>query len=293
MDESLLYRIHSRTSKLPPCTFDVTFLKELYRILSELTAEAAQLEAASIRYPELPDIDIEKTRQIIIIAYKLDINVSAESGHSVASSTTIFDNTTLLAEAKKIAFGNENLFKIAMGREPKYTLALKLDLAKPDLFNLSIHSSEPTQNTSQILLFGYTDTWVNGAYEKIMKAFRGHQARFRIIHKRNVFDLLLWLGFFPLTYWNIYKIDKQLTSIIQSSAAFQASLYIFILFVIIFLSRVLFNYTRWVFPYMELDLPSVRSTALPHRLFIGGLFTFIIFSLLYDLILKIFHILVY
>ncbi len=282
------YKSSQRFAKIPSCTFDVAYLKKLFEILNDINREAAQLEISKLnKTPGQSDSDFEKLKELAISLYKINIEIFGSKGEYIISeSPEVFGEAHLPDYVTKVIFDNSVRFKMAVKSDPQFRVRVCLDFSKPPIFDFLSSPSYPTPNDSSIQVLGLNQTWVEGAYEKVMSSLKERKTSRQWLHQKNIYDLLVWFLFLPISFLNIYKIEKMFfTHISNLSTVFLVALYVYIFFTFLFIFRMFFNYSRWVFSYLELTT-SLKKGAAIHRTFYAGLFLAIVYSMLSNVVLN-------
>ena len=146
--------------------------------------------------------------------------------------------------------------------------------------------SYATPVNSTLEIFGENETWVSGVHKKVIESIKERGNVHGWLHVNNIYDLFLWFFIIPLDFRLLYFINHSLPEHFSKMSVFLKSaiyLYFFILTLNVF--RIIFNYARWVFPYVEL-IPSIKKGAIVHRYVLGAIVVAIISAVIYDLIIK-------
>lgn len=153
--------------------------------------------------------------------------------------------------------------------------------------DINSNPSQATRNNSKIQIRGENETWVEGAYSRICKFLQQRKTGRSWFHKNYIYDLFLWFISIPIAFWNMYKIETSLHPFFsQISSVLTICFYLYIFIFIIILSRFLFAYLRWLFPYIELRRQRKRRNQI-HKTFVGAIIICIIGGLMLELIINI------
>ena len=92
------------------------------------------------------------------------------------------------------------------------------------------------------------------------------------------YDALLYLLIFPLIFRTVYKLGSFL-NLSNLPNVLGVMFYIYIFIVLLLGFRILFNYTKWIFPIIELK----NGSSAIHRGILYGIILGIIASAIYDI----------
>ena len=281
----VLYQLNQRYSKIPSCSLRLDDFKKLFNSLCEINEEAAQLSVAELKkVPNQSDEDFEKLKAYATSLYKVEVQIIDSKGEYIVSdSESIFDESKLPDFINRIIIGNVTYHKIKTGREPLFMVVAQFDFINPPIFDFIDSPSLATTNNSFVQISGIKETWVSGAYDKLMSLLKTRGTKRAWLHGKNIYDLFLWFVFIPLIFWNLYKYEPYVSKIlINKSPVLTVAIYLYFFIVALYLFRILFNYFRWVFPYMEL-VTSIKKGATAHRVRFFAIISAIALSLLYDI----------
>jgi len=267
------YKSKQRFSKLPSCTFDIKYLKKLFEILNDINKEAAEIELNDLnkRYQQSTDEvskeDFEKLQKDVSESYRIHIQIFGTKGEFITSdSSSIFEEEYLPDFITSIKFDNSFFYKSVFNRKPQSLINVDLDFSKPPLIDFVTSPSYPTPNNSIIQFLGENETWVEGSHEKVISSLKERKNRRLWLHRKNVYDLFLWLLVLPLSLWNLRKFDLLASEYLSKySVVLIVGVYIYIFVVILNIFRFAFNYLRWLFPYLELKT-SLKSRVIYNRI---------------------------
>lgn len=290
IQQDLTYKSNQISAPLPSCAIDITYLKKLYRILNEITQKAADTEISKLKKnPGQSDEEFEKLKETARNLYKLSIQVFGTKGEYIFSeSPDIFDETKLPDHIARIIFDNSLKFNFTLKKDPSNKIRVEFDFQKTKIFDLITNPSKATHNTSNIYVFGEDEIWVSGAYKNVIQSLQERANKRNWLHKTNIYDLFLWFIIIPLCFFTIYKFERLFSLKTRSiSTVFVVTLYLYFFLITLNIFRMIFNYTRWVFPKMEI-VTSLKKGAIVHRVILGMLFLAILSSFIYDLLKLIF-----
>jgi len=148
---------------------------------------------------------------------------------------------------------------------PNNSFTLTVDLARPPVLEMN-----PQQNGSVAIIFGLDTTWTNALHDELAAFFRQRRTRRGWLHSPRSYDALVILVGFPLSFEIVYRLDRLIRTKATIPEALSVALYVYIVLVVLFLFRTLFNYARWAFPKLEVDAPRQHIGA-AHRVAISTL----------------------
>lgn len=281
-----IYKSETRASSIPPCNLDISYLKKLFRILYDANEEAKEYAVKEIKRENSPsDEKYAEFKDLVQSAYKLMISVSGANGEFFASyDDTIFDEINLPDRITHVVFGNLTYFKSQLNMEPAYKIEVTLDFSKPSIFDLSIKPSDQTPNISYTNITGLNPTWVKGTYENIISSLRDRKREIDWLHQKNIYDLFVWLGIIPLTFYYLHKFNSTISSLFDGmTQVLLVGIYLYSFIMILLVFMTFFKYARWLFPYLEIRSNIVKG-AIVHRFVFFSIFLGVLSSIAYDLI---------
>lgn len=287
-----IIKSNRKITRIPSSILDLNFFKKLYAHLLEINSEGAQHEINNYKRPEgQTDEDFEKSKKETKDLYKVIITISGSKGEFILSqSDSIFDDKKLPYQITNIQLNNAALFNFHYNINPQNMFTLNFYFKKPKIFDFSNRPSNATLNDSKVDISGQSETWVNGAYEKILSLIRERSTKRNWIHARNIYDIFLLFIFIPLIFLNLYRIEKSFANFFtELSPVLTVGVYVFLFFIFLWIFLVLFNYLRWLFPYIEFR-STLKRGSIVHRVFFGGIILSLAYTYIKDLLVKLFSI---
>lgn len=282
-----VHKLNTRFSKIDSCSLELKDFKSFYGLLEDKVKEALDFELNESQFiKQLPEEQKEEIREKIKNSFKLSVHVFGIKGeYLIGDEISIFDDETFPNRINLIIFDSFYYFKQATNQEPMNKLIIQFDFKKQKIFDFSNPITQPVINESSITVSGLNDTWVSGVYAKILSFLEDKKKKYNWLHKKHIYDLFLYLLFYPITFWCIYRVSGFLQGNINIVFLIAICLYIFIL--LLYFLRILFNYTRWIFPLLEFT-PKSGTNMLRHRATLSVILFGIISSLIVDIIKSIF-----
>lgn len=245
----------TRTNPVPPCRISRADLLSLFDGLSAKATELGESEVRQlVQRAEWNDDQFEEIKSGLRDAHKLSISVTTKSGETYFSNTReIFENLSREWDVQSIYIDNFSRYQALVKSEPRSKFHILFDFTNPSPFDFGTPVSDPTPNNSNYKISGSEDTWVRGVFDQLNTMFDAKKTHRSWIHARHSYDLLLWLAVVPVALYMIQKYTPIYENIFPNSSSIMnifAGVYALILSMISF--RVLFQYTRWVYPKVEL-----------------------------------------
>ena len=197
--------------------------------------------------------------------------------------TDPFDSPNIPEPIASIFISNDAAFQTVTGRRPANSFALTLDFSTPALIDDSSPVSSPTPNFSQLTIEGDRDSWVASIQEAVVGVLGRKSNRRGFIHAPFVYDIGLVLIGLPAALYTCWR----LAGIVENnlgvySPFFSVTAYIYVVILTLYIYRILFGYTRWSFPTVELT--DGESQAKTHRRFWIAIVIGLVVSAVYDLV---------
>lgn len=253
LDKQIL-RVDSRSKKLQSSKIDISDLKKLAREIIELNNVVSKNSIEKLdRNAFKSGEDYDKYKQSIEENYKISIFISGSRGEALlGQDETIFDKENIPDIITFVNINNSTSFENAFGRKPDNFLSIDFDFGKPKIFDYTVNPSRETINESKIEIYGANRTWAQGAFERILNILHDRQTKRAWFHKNNIYDFIIWFFIVPLIFVNFALFESSMGIRIQdTSIIIKVSFYVYAFFIQLFLFRLLFNYARWLWPYLE------------------------------------------
>ena len=141
-----------------------------------------------------------------------------------------------------------------------------LDFSKPKLLDSERIVSSPTPNLSNLKIEADNELWVAGVSEAVFGVLANKKTQYGLLHRAFSYDfgmLILGLPFGLYMAWKLSGFVQSKLGIIHD--VLSATAYIYIVVAALWLYRLLFGYTKWAFPTVELKENSSASGK--HRVF--------------------------
>ncbi len=275
-------------TKISSLSLDKEDLLRFCNILQERANSAADIEVGLFQKNQQTDDEFEKNKKTLRDSFQLKITVTGKNGEELwGSIDDVFNSTNFPEEVKSLYINSESTLRIVHNYYPHNSFTIFLDFTKPRMFDLSFLPGNRTPNESNIEVKGYDATWVNGVFSELKKFIEDRSSRFSFVHGQSVYDILLWLLGFPLSFWVCFRLSSIIEKIFENKSVFaESATYVYAFVATLFVFRVLFHYLRWICPLIEYR--SKKNKMIAHRVLFTALSIAWIGQFLYDLIKSIF-----
>ncbi len=281
-----IYKNTLRTIAIQPGVVTKDILKNLMPLVNEINEPAKALELENlevIRAADDPTITMDDVNE----AMPIRIWVNGEEGELLLTSTPEALEDHLLPKfISRVKIENSSYYRnIRKNIDPVNRFEIVLDFSISSIFDFLSTPTARTSNESSISILGQNDNWVAGTYEKLNSVFKNKKSYRSFIHKGNVYDFLLWFVFVPIFMLYYFpNIDLRVRNIefLNGSEAYFMVLYLCLFVIGLYIFRTLFNFSRWLFPYLELEGQKAGERILLKSAF-GFIMLSIIGPLVYDL----------
>jgi len=237
--------------------FDVKLMKSLFAELETASKTAAKLQSAKfVKQDGQTAKQFREMKQYAEDLCRLKVFITSNEGDQFWSyDSSIFDDPRIPSSIKLIVFDSSPDHMVKLNQRPNNWIRLELDLAKPVLLDFTISPSAPTMNGSNFLIVSDDGSWSKATHTGLQRILAQARTGLGFLHGRNVYDFYFLALGFPLCFLLLLRINAVVDSFLARlpNTFFSYSVLIFIFILLSNLFRLFFNYTRWVFPYIQLD----------------------------------------
>ena len=250
-------------------TLEIFDVRKIFERLSKHVEDQANREIGALKKPD--DMGEPEWEQLITgqreRAFRITVTIRGTGGSELyGDDVQVFSSPNLPDRIELIYMTNITAYQGVANREPINSFSLKLDFSKPSLIDASNVIMGPTPNNSQLLINGDNEAWVaaiDGAVNGVLNDRKNKQ---KFIHRGHIYDLGLIVIGIPFALY----VEYQLLMFIRERFGelhdiFIAAVFIYVFFACLWVYRMLFSYTKWAFP--SLEMISVSDTAPKHRKF--------------------------
>lgn len=239
------------------------------RILSGLSAHTSETkEDFSARYNSVHD------------AFVTSISVTGTNNEMVHGNSEAFlDSPNIPEQLRSVLISTTSVPQAVLHFTPLCSVVLFLDFSRSPLLDFSNLPTLPTPNESNVTIAADNESWFTSTNAKLKEFLSERRTGTNWLHRAATYDVLVGILGVPLAIWLDYRVGvviekKELPSIISSAV------FVYIFFAALAVFRLLFSYSRWVFPKVELD--SERSSPFRHRAVWATIILAIVGAVLYD-----------
>lgn len=257
-------------------------VKKIYRRLSQCVDLQGQRAVTLLqRRPEQTDPEFERLKQEFRQqGFKVTVTIKGADGESLfGENVDVFDSPLLPETVASVYMTNTTAHQAAFGSLPLDQFELLLDFSKPALMDSNPVSS-PTPNSSGIVAQGRSATWVSSILDAVLGVTKGKENGHGPLHRAFIYDLGVWVFALPYSIYLCWRLSAYVSKYFGVNAFLQAAVYAYIIVIVLWCYRILFGYSKWAFPLMELRRGHYKATG--HRAFWGV----IVVGLLVELLAK-------
>ena len=260
------WRNHSTKHPLAACRLRPGDLKRLHRLINEKQAEFRD------KFMPVLQQQANETAEVFDARRKRVHNSFVTSMTIQTTNDVMYhgNNEPFLEEAnlpdriRSILFSTSTVPQAVLSFIPQCKITVFLDFTTPPLLDFSRLPSLPTPNESNFEITADNHSWFAASNAVLTEFFDARKTKLNWLHRAAVYDLLLIFLGFPLGLWAVYRLGAVLERAPKMPSIINSAIYIYGFFFALNIFRVLFSYSRWVFPKVELET-DISSSALRHR----------------------------
>lgn len=262
-------------------------IEDIRRIIERLQVhvdEEGRREISQLVNSGLDDIERQKhldaEREA---AFRITVTISGKDGEELFGyGLDPFDSPNIPDPIQSIFITNASSYHTVAGRNPTNNFILHLDFSTPPLIDNNNPVSDPTPNNSNFVVEGNQDSWVASIEKSVMDIIGKRSNKRSILHVSFIYDVgLLVLGF-PSAFYICWLLSDFIRiSLNEVSSIVTAAAYVYVFFFSVTIYRILFGYTKWAFPIVE--LASVDNQSRIHRRFWYTILVSIVGSCVYGI----------
>lgn len=201
-------------------------------------------------------------------------------------SKSIFEPEYFPSRITTVLFENSTYYRSRVNNEPRCKFVISFDTRKSQLFDFNVKPSNATPNNSQIDISGNSFNWVEGTYQNVINLINENRSYSSWLHRNNIYDLALWFAAFPLAFWYLFKLNAAFnTYLIQWNTISVVAFHFYLFGVFLYLFRIIFDYTRWVYPYLEIR-SKVANIPMIHRTIHASIFLGLLGDIIKNIIFR-------
>ncbi len=213
--------------------------------------------------------------------------VTSMTIHTTSDAMLHGNNEPFLEEAnlpdriRSIFFSTASVPQGVLGIIPPCRIIVFLDFTTPPLLDFSRLPTLPTPNESNFEIVADNHSWFAASNAILTEFFDARKTTLNWLHRAAMYDLLLVLLGLPLSIWAVYRLSEALVRAPKMPSIISSAIYIYVFLLSLYIFRVLFSYSRWVFPKVELETQGL-SSPLRHRNAWLAIMAPLVVAILYD-----------
>lgn len=278
-------RTFTTTWPIAACRLQRDDLKRLYRIIHDRQLEHRDYVLnALVQQSNETSAEFQNRRTRVENAFTTTVNITGVNNQLVTGQTDDFlDSINIPGRILTVYYTTTaGLNAIGISEQNQYSRAiLILDFSKPTLLDFGKFPTLPTPNASTFTIFSASEAWFTTLNSQLTELFKERKTSVDWLHRPGIYDLLLLLLGLPLALWVDYKISSS-EIMNRLPTVLSGAFYVYAAILGLFLFRVLFSYSRWVFPKVE--LVSDSSPAFRHRTIWGAVMVAVAGGIILDAI---------
>jgi len=258
-------------------------LKRLYQIINAKQFEYRDRILGTLsKMASETDDDFDARRQKVHSAFVTSVTATGLNDEVVTgNSEDFFDSSSFPDHLKSIFFSTQTVPQAVLNFMPPCNVIAFLDFSRPPFLDFARLPTLPTPNESNFAIAADDESWFAATKTRLSQFFADRRTSTNWLHQAAIYDILLILIGVPIGIWAAYRVGGLLNTA-RIPQIVSAALYIYVFVFALFVFRVLFSYSRWVFPKVELD--SELASPLRHRGIWGAILIGLVVSLLYDIL---------
>jgi hypothetical protein len=282
------WRNFSKRIPLPAFRLKPGDLKRLFQIVNAKQFEYRDKFMATLfQMQGESDSDYAARRQRVFDAFVTSVSITEIHGDEVhGNSEAFFDSPNIPEKIRNVFMSTASVPQAILGKTPLCNIEVLLDFSQPSMLNFSGLPTLPTPNGSNFAISADDESWSTSASAKLGQFFDERKTTYDWLHRAGIYDALLVLLGIPLCLWAVFRVSDVLdkTKVALPSLLTNA-IYIYVFILALYVFRILFSYTRWIFPKVELD-SDLKSSPLRHRGLWAAIIVPLVVGILYDVITK-------
>jgi hypothetical protein len=261
--------IPQRTTPITAISLNLEDVKKIFLRLERIVHEEGDAEIANLQKGE--DFTEEKwelrKQEIKAGAFRVTVAVEGESGDRLyGDNLDVFESPNRPQRIVNVYMTNNTAFRLWTQQSPTRSFELILDFSRPKLLDSENFVSSPTPNLSRLNIEGDNETWIASISAAVDGVLSGKSNNRSLLHRAFVYDFGLLIFGLPFAFYVAWKSSDNVAHLFSEKGAFLTSAaYVYLIFLAVWFYRVMFGYTKWAFPAVELSESS--ASVQKHRKF--------------------------
>jgi hypothetical protein len=247
--------------------------------------EQAEFEISRlIRPPNQSEADFNAYKQNAREqAFKITFTVLGRNGQSLFGDDIAVFNSPLRPEnIANIYMTNVTAYQAFSGNKPLNAFELTLDFAKPPLLDANNPVSAPTPNFSSLTVQGDRESWIASVCDAVLGVTQARKTKRTWMHQGFVYDAGLFMFALPFALYVCWKVSPFVSAQLAPAHSFLAAVaYVYVTLTTLFAYRILFGYTKWAFPTVELTDNGDMATK--HRAILGTIILALVVNIVWEI----------
>ena len=281
--------IPSRKIRIEAKTFSLEDIKNIYKRLAIEVDDQATREINEMQKPaDQSEDEFKKYKNDARKAFRVTVTItgindkSEEEDSLYGDSEDVFNSPNIPERISSIYMTNKTAYRSFAKVEPYNNFELFLDFLKPPLIDHNNLISSPTPNGSNLEIHASNNAWIGAITLAVSGILDKRRNRRSFLHRGSVYDIGLFFPVLPIAIYICWSFSTFIENHFGAINVFLSSLiYIYLVFLTMWVYRILFGYTRWAFPSIELNDKSDNEQY--HRSFWKKLVSGIVISLIASL----------
>jgi hypothetical protein len=277
-------RTFTTTSSINACRLRREDLLRLYRIINERQVEYGQLVVNFVtKLPEESPEQFHERRTRLASSFVTTVNVTGANGEVVSGSGESFVISDNIPEHILTVFYTTMEGPNTIGITPQMLTSkatILLDFSRPTLRDFS-RLTTAADNNSNFSIVSTSEPWFTLLNTRLVQFFNERPTRFGWLHQAGIYDFLLLIIGLPFAFWVVYRFSESIHTL-RLPNVLATALYIYVFLGGVWIFQIIFKYSRWVFPKIELQTET--SPPRGHRLVWMGIVTAVFGGAIWDAI---------
>ena len=218
--------------------------------------EACEIEQrALVKIESETDEQFNALKSYLKDSWKLSIVIQGKNGEQIIEyDESVFSSANLPNSIVAIYFDCKSSYQARRNNlEPSHWFILNFDFSKPLLMDWQNPMSAPTPNASRLIVKGNEDAWIAAVRQDVIDTLNQHDNHRAFLHGSFFYDYLVWIIGFPFAFFVTAKAVPTITRLFSNlNMAVEVAAYLYVFAAVLIFFRILFGYTKWAFPKMEL-----------------------------------------
>ena len=228
--------------------------------------------------------DFGRRRATVHNAFVVSVTITAENGEVLTGNREeIFDDTNFPTKLRSVLYSTQSVPNAILKHLPQDRVTLFLDFSRPPTFDFSRLPTLPTPNESNFEIAANNEAWFVTTKAKLVDFFHERRSSYEWIHRSGIYDVLIFLVGIPLSVWACVRLEVAAPRVDNLSTVPKSLIYVYTFLLFLNLFRVLFSYSRRVFPKVEIE-SEARRIPVRHRSAWAFVMVAVLAPALYDLV---------